>query len=531
MVANWGMPMSIFASAAASLFALRRTGNLFRGRAIDRKRAGTAGLVVAALLALSAQPALGQSSPFDLFIKSYVDEWGKPPPAPDPKAPPTRWPETMLPPQPQTIPPYPFTEWPFGGASAIGATVPNSQGGALMKALAPTDFGKWLKSNNIEIYGWINGGGNLSNAAGPNFKNANFPAAYMYSANTFTMDQAVVYVERLPDTVQRAHIDWGFRVAGLYGENYRYTQSLGIGEPYQFQKNNNAYGWDLPMVYGELYIPWVAQGMLIRAGRFISVPDIEAQLAPNNYMYSHSMTYGYDNYTNTGINAAIQLNKNWMVQIGILDGTEVALWVPRKDDPGKQATLEACVRYVSNSAYDSFYVCADGINNGTFGYNNLQWYGLTYYHKFDEKWHVSAEYWNIHINNVPNTDVGTPTLPQFANMINGPFLAHCGTPGPANCTAKMQAALAYLNYKWGPMDNISWRVELFDDENGQRTGFKTRYFNYAIGWQHWFSPSVTFRPEIAGYNSLDTPAFNNGPGNNNLQSRLTVFSADIIWHF
>ena len=35
------------------------------------------------------------------------------------------------------LPPYPFTEWPFGGSSAIGATVPNSQDGALMKALAP----------------------------------------------------------------------------------------------------------------------------------------------------------------------------------------------------------------------------------------------------------------------------------------------------------------------------------------------------------------------------------------------------------
>jgi hypothetical protein len=60
--------------------------------------------------------------------------------------------------------------------------------------------------------------------------------------------------------------------------------------------------------------------MLIRAGRFISVPDIEAQLAPNNYMYSHSFTYGYDNYTDTGINVAIQLNKNWMIQAGLLDG-------------------------------------------------------------------------------------------------------------------------------------------------------------------------------------------------------------------
>jgi hypothetical protein len=43
------------------------------------------------------------------------------------------------------------------------------------------------------------------------------------------------------------------------------------------------------------------------------------------------------------------------------------------------------------------------------------------------------------------------------------------------------------------MDNITWRAELFNDLNGQRTGFQTKYLNLAVGWQHWFSPSVTFR--------------------------------------
>jgi hypothetical protein len=42
-----------------------------------------------------------------------------------------------------------------------------------------------------------------------------------------------------------------------------------------------------------------------------------------------------------------------------------------------------------------------------------------------------------------------------------------------------------------------------------------------MGWLHWFSPSVTFR-----YSSLDAKAFDNGKS-----ERLTVFSADIIWHF
>jgi len=60
---------------------------------------------------------------------------------------------------------------------------------------------------------------------------------------------------------------------------------------------------------GKVYIPYVAQGMEFRLGRYIAVPDIEAQLAPNNNMYSHSMTYGFDNYTNTGILGTLKLTK------------------------------------------------------------------------------------------------------------------------------------------------------------------------------------------------------------------------------
>ncbi len=88
------------------------------------------------------------------------------------------------------------------------------------------------------------------------------------------------------------------------------------------------------------------------------------------------------------------------------------------------------------------------------------------------------------------------------------------------------------------MDNISWRMEYVDDITGQRTGIKTAYFNYAVGWQHWLSPQVELRPEIAFYNSLNAPAFQQNPPllqvsptTIGTKSHLAVFSADMIWHF
>src|ERR1700680_2879236 len=94
----------------------------------------------------------------------------------------------------------------------------------------------------------------------------------------------------------------------------------------QFNGHNLFNGYDFPMMYGELYIPQVAEGLLFRLGRFISLPDIEAQLAPNNSFYSHALTYGWDNYTNTGLQSTLALSPNWFLQLGVTVGTEAAPW-------------------------------------------------------------------------------------------------------------------------------------------------------------------------------------------------------------
>ena len=68
---------------------------------------------------------------------------------------------------------------------------------------------------------------------------------------------------------------------------------------------------------------------------------------------------------------------------------------------------------------------------------------------------------------------------------------------------------------------------------GQRTGIKTRYLDVAGSWQHWLSPQIEMRPEIAYYKSLDAAAFN---GNANAgilpnKSYAVVGAADLIIHF
>jgi hypothetical protein len=316
------------------------------------------------------------------------------------------------------------------------------------------------------------------------------------------------------------------------------------------------------MAYGEVFIPQLAEGLLLRFGRFISIPDIEAQLAPNNYMYTHSMTYTFDNYTNTGLQSTLAVTKNWMVQLGVSVGSDTMPWnykatianpfpnplfpgTTMPKDPGAVPSVTAGVRWTSDSGKDGIYVVGDAMNSGTWGYNNLQWYGLTYYHKFNDQWHISFETYNLHQNNVPNalnplvvgpaglwSNGGTPFSPQYMPF-NAPGLAQCANTTVLSCKAEVQTFLTYINYSPTKLDNISYRLEYYDDMQGQRTGTKTAYFETGLGWQHWFSPQIEIRPEFTFYRSLNAMAFN---GNANLgipanKNTALVGSADIIIHF
>jgi hypothetical protein len=492
---------------------------------------------------------------FGRIFNYYRLEYGESSAPSNPDLPASRrdgWPTT-----PQSAPPMPFTEWPYGGTQNLGTTRPSNADSPLMVGIANTGLGRWMNDNNIQMYGWVNGGFNISsNTRKPG---GNAPIGYTFTPNTPQFDQAVLYVEKVPDTVQTDHIDWGFRISALYGETYRYTTAYGLAS-YQLLNHNNDNGYDFPMAYFELFVPQVTEGgMLIRIGRFISVPDIEAQLAPNNYMYTHSLSYTFDNFTNEGIQATFGVTKNLFLQVGLTDGTESGVWqvgekIPNPDpnplfpgstmlkNPGARLSFTGCVRYQTDSGNDDINVCADAINSGTWGYNNLQWYGLTYYHKFNDQWHLSTETYDLYQNNVANAlnpiataavaNGGTPFSPQYMPF-NAPDMAQCSNASQLTCTASAFGLVSYLNYSPDKLNNISFRPEFYYDMQGQRTGLKSRYVALSVGWQHWLSPQIEFRPEIGWYQSLNGNAFNGSAALGIAANKNTTILAasDVILHF
>lgn len=443
---------------------------------------------------------------FHRFFKAYSDDWfGKSAESPEPAR--------RGYPAPVSSPPFPFSDWPYGGSPTIG--VPDTNVGPLMTALYTDEKGKWWENSRIQLYGWVNGGFNVS-TSDKHYGNA--PAAYYIQPNSIQLDQTAFYIERVPDTVQTDHFDWGFRFTQLYGLDYRFTTAKGYFSQ-QLLVKNNQYGYDPVMAYVDLYFGQVAAGMNIRIGRYISLPDIEAQLAPDNYTYSHSILYTFDAYTQTGINVTTKLNNHWMLQVGLSAGNDVAPWV---GEPNAKPTFNACVGYTWSTGRDNLYVCDNSTNSGKYAYNNLQAYYATWYHKLNNSWHTDTESWYMWEKSVPNVNNPNAT-PLLVTGANG---AICNSPSELQCYAPEWAIVNYLEKQFSTKDYLSIRNEYFNDIKGQRTGFRAQYSEHLIGWGHWIGSTVLFRPELRFEHAYDAPAYNAGTKKSQL-----AFASDVIFHF
>lgn len=425
----------------------------------------------------------------------------------DPNAPAT--PRRAMP-APLDSPPFPNSEWQLGGVDApIGVPDTNSQY-PLEKALSCTAFGQWMKNNRIEVFGWINPSANASTS-----NTSNYPLSYATRPNRLEFNQWVLNIERVPDTVQTDHVDWGFDISNLYGYDYHFTTMKGV---FSNQLLNNPaganeplpgkiYGDDPMLFYYDLYIPSVAQGMEIRFGRWLSLPDIEAQFSPQNYLVTHSILYTVDPYTQMGVMTTTKLNNQWTVQLGVNGSNDTAIW-----NSAARPSLQACVRWVSKSNDDMLYPCVNNFNESDYNYNNVQMYVMTWGHRFSQSFHMLTESYYMYGRNVPGFGPGeTPGITG-----SSPLPGKAGEYGIVN----------YLNFELSPSNMLSFRNEFYNDQKGQRTGFATRYTSHTVGVTHWVSQDLEIRPELRYEHSYDLPAYDEGK-----KSSQTVALLDAIIHY
>lgn len=404
-------------------------------------------------------------------------------------------------PAPWSSPPFPGSE--YQGYPLIG--IPKNEAldsYPLMKGLYATSWGDAIRDSGVKVYGWVTAQGNWSNMI-----NSNSPASYWLKPNTFQFDQVVLRFEREADTVQTDHIDYGFRSTHMYGEDYRYTTAGGWFSQ-QLVNRNQLLGYDPIEQYMDLYIPWVMEGMVIRVGRYVACPDIETQLAPDNYLGSHSILFTFDTYTQTGVMVTVRPQQQWLLQIGINAGNDMAPWYQ-----GAQACLFLGVRWVSQDNNDAIYACLNQFNNAEFqhfiqdgqpaGHDNFNYFVATWEHKFSADIHTKTEAYLMWEH---NAEVGgTPIL--------GPSQSFATGGGDNALIPGWSHAWGILNYTMfalGKNDYLCLRNEFWRDETGFRAGVSGDYTSHTIGWSHNFNSLFQVRPEIGYYRNWSQPAFDLG---------------------
>jgi hypothetical protein len=431
------------------------------------------------------------------FLKVYYDQFN-PSGEPEPESPPA---ERRALPEAWPSPPFPGHE--FQGYPLMGVPVSPHNHDPLMTALQGTWLGNWLNDSKIDIYGWVTASGNISTS-----QFSNQPASYWIAPNRIELDQLVVRFERQADTVQTDHMDWGFRFSSVYGIDYRYLTAGGWFSQ-QYQLENLLYGYDPTEVYGELYIPWVEQGLMIRVGRWIACPDIETQFAPDNYMGSHSLLFTYDTYTQTGIMLTFLLNEQWMFQAAIHSGTDMAPWYP-----GALPTGFFGLRWVSKDNRDSIYTCLNNINTGQFrtfheygqliGHDNENYIVSTWTHKFTDSGSIHTATEAYYMWQFDGYAGGTPSVAPVSTFGGGGLGRFLPGLDPA------YGVLNYTEFQVSNKDYISVRNEVWDDKVGERTGFANLYSSHAIGLSHNFNDVFQVRPEVGYYRAYYAPAFDDG---------------------
>ena len=400
----------------------------------------------------------------------------------------------------------------FPSAEYLGPTigVPNTDPIYPLTELLWKDIPK-LKEKDIRVYGWVNPSFNASSS-----KNSNVPLSYTIVPNHLELEQLILRLERMPDTVQTSHIDWGFRLSNLYGIDYRYTTSQGFFSN-QLLANNDLYGYDSVEAYWQLYVPSVAQGMVVTIGRYISPPDIEAQLAPQNFLVTHSLMFTFDAFTQTGVNAAIKLNDTWTVQLGLNSGNDVAPWTDGASTP----TLLALARWVSSDNNGSLWGGMNSFNAGKFkgNHTNLQQFNLTWSHRFTERFYTETEAYYIY--QLDAAKGGTCNFGPIKSFGGG---GGCGAILSGN--SHSIGAVNYVEYKIQDKSFMSFRTDYLDDPRGQLSGFSTSYMSWTLGLTHFFTDLVSVRPEVR----YET-AFNATPYDNGTKKSQTLFVIDAIVRF
>src|SRR5262245_54079937 len=341
----------------------------------------------------------------------------------------------------------------------------------LMREAQGTWPGWLLEDNRMLVWGWTNASFTASSAA-----HDQSPMGFNYRANEFLLQQNWLRVERTVDTAATTPT-WGFRWDTILpGSDYRYTVARGLfsGQLTANDGEPNTYGIDPVQFYLEAYFPQIGRGLDVKVGRFFCQYGAESIAAADNALGSRSYAFIYDPFTHTGAMGTLKLTDAWSAQSGIVLGSDVFI------DPAANPTYMGSVKWAPPNGPTSVLFSVI-LGKGNFDtrrqFNNPEVFDLVVIHKVNGvlTWTLEA-LWAF--------QTGVPDI-GFANNA---------------------ALVNYLTYQLSPRLSATARYELFDDFQGQRTGFEGLYQALTLGLTFKVTREIWLRPEVRyDYNAESRP--------------------------
>lgn len=356
----------------------------------------------------------------------------------------------------------------------------------LMRALASTRVGNALDKHRLQISGWTDLSFTASSAA-----QEQLPMGFNYRANEFLLQQNWLRIERPVDR-DAASATIGFRCDTILpGSDYRFTTARGLFDG-QLTANNgspNRHGIDPIQFYAEAYFPNIGQGLTVKAGRIFCQYGVEANDAPSNALLSHAYTFIYNPFTHTGLMGTLQLSDAWSIQSGIMLGNDVFI------DPASEPYYMGSIKWAPKNGPATVLlsvILGSGRFNRAENFHNPQVFDLVFTRKINDRLNYTFEGLYGFTNYVPDTG--------FANWYG---------------------VIHYLTCDFTPKISGTTRLELFDDVQGQRTGFKGLYTSVTGGLSFKLHRAIIFRPEVRYDVNSESRPFENRRG-------LFTASGDLI---
>jgi len=418
-------------------------------------------------------------------------------PATPGKVAPAQLPPAVLPPTPITPPtptqpfapplaPAPTATVVAAPAEAPAAEAPAAEAPAeeakpedkwfVEKLLATTPFGKRMGDNGWRFYGWTQGSYNASTA-----NPSNLPVPFIDRARTFSLNQNWMHLEKTIDTSKK-EMQWGLTLDAIVpGTDARFTYARGLFD--QQNANGALYGFDIFQAYVDLYTPNVGpQGTTFRVGKFATFLEYEVVQGVSNPFISRSYLFQYNPFTHTGGLAITPINDNVTLTNGLVLGSDNFI------DKTNQLAYLGQIKWAPKDGKTSVAfgtIVTDPSYNANQAFNNYNVYNLQVTHKFTDKLNYVLDASYSHENNIPG--IGS---------------------------TDWYGAVQYLFYDHTDKLQSKFRVELFEDTSGFRTGASGLYTAATCGVTWKPAPWLYVMPEVRYDNNSRSNAFNNGNDSN-----------------